>query len=60
MDKDRSSELISRRDAFKRMLWGAAGIALAGRGVAFAQTAPGPAPAAAPAPKAKAVIQLWL
>ena len=60
MDEERPTDQISRRDAFKRMLWGAAGLALAGRGLAFAQTAAGPAPAAAQTAKAKAVIQIWL
>jgi hypothetical protein len=53
-----ATDLVSRRDALKRALFGAAGAALMGRGLAAAQ--PATAPAAPPAAKAKAVIQLWL
>jgi hypothetical protein len=60
MAAERGTDAVSRRDALKRMLWGAAGLALADRGIAFAQAAAQPAqPAALPA-KAKSVIQVWL
>jgi hypothetical protein len=60
MDGREPTDLVSRRDALKRALFGAAGAALMGRGLAGAQSATAPAqPAALPA-KAKAVIQLWL
>jgi hypothetical protein len=53
MGLQRATGLVSRRDALKRMLCGAAGLALADGGLAAAQ--PGSQPA-----KAKAVIQIWM
>lgn len=53
MDRKRPAELMSRRDALKWMLWGAAGLAFADRIPAFGQ-APGAGA------RAKAVIQVWL
>ncbi|MFW5866179.1 MAG: DUF1501 domain-containing protein [Armatimonadota bacterium] len=53
MSDKRSTEGVSRRDAIKWMVWGAAGLAFAGRIPAFAQTAGGNA-------RAKAVIQIWM
>ena len=52
---------ISRREAMRRGLFGAAGLALAGRLSASARAAAAPADAPAKAKaKAKAVIQIWM
>ena len=52
--------LVSRRETLRRMLFGAAGVALMDRGLAGAQPASQPVlPVDQPA-KAKAVIQIWL
>jgi hypothetical protein len=51
---------VGRREALKRAVFGAAGAALMGRGLAGAQVAERPKPAVAPTAKAKAVIQIWL
>jgi hypothetical protein len=53
MGTPRTADFVSRRNALKRMLCGAAGLALVDRGLAVAQPAGHPA-------KAKAVIQLWI
>ena len=60
MGDQQAPDLVSRRGALKRALFGAAGLALLDRGLAVAQPAGQPvAPAGQPA-KAKAVIQIWL
>jgi len=60
MGVQRAKNLVSRRDALKRVLCGAAGLALVDRGLAVAQPASQPmVPVGQPA-KAKAVIQLWM
>jgi len=53
MSRDRPTDGMSRRDAIKWMVWGAAGLAFADRIPAFAQTPSADAPA-------KAVIQIWM
>jgi len=60
MSDERVEPVVTRRGAVRRLLLGAAGVALMDRGLAAAQPAAGPAPPAAPTAKAKAVIQLWL
>ena len=54
---------MTRREALRRGLLGAAALVAAGRlsprALAAAPAAP-PAPAAKPAPRAKAVIQIWM
>jgi hypothetical protein len=60
MGDRRARDLVSRREALKRALLGAAGAGLLGRDVA-AQTLARPKPAvAAPTAKAKAIIQIWM
>jgi hypothetical protein len=54
------SDAVSRRDALKRALVGAAGAALLGPGAVGAQLGKRPKPVAAAATKAKAVIQVWM
>ncbi len=53
MTERRSGDGMTRRDAIKWMVWGAAGLAFADRIPAFAQAPGGDAPA-------KAVIQIWM
>jgi len=53
MGGQRATNLVSRRDALKRMLCGAAGLALADRALGAVQPAGQPA-------RAKAVIQIWM
>ena len=60
MDDQRGAELVSRRDALKRALFGAAGLALTSRGFAAAPTTAKPAASGAKPAKAKAVIQIWM
>ena len=60
MGDQRPRDVVNRRDALKRALLGAAGVALADRGLSVAQTAGPPARAAVPAAKAKSVIQIWM
>lgn len=56
MDEKRRDGTMTRRDAIKWMLFGAAGLALGDRIPAYAQA---PTPVGADAP-AKAVIQIWM
>lgn len=51
---------VNRRQALKRAALGAAGAAVMGRGLSWAQQAERPRPPIAPGAKAKAVIQVWL
>ncbi|MBM3498034.1 MAG: DUF1501 domain-containing protein [Armatimonadetes bacterium] len=60
MDKQEAMSGVTRRAALKTALFGAAGAALAGRGVAGAQLGGRPKPAVAATTKAKAVIQVWM
>lgn len=51
---------MTRRDALRHLLGGAAGLAAAGLGSRAWAAAPASGTAAAPAAKAKAVIQIWM
>ena len=53
MNKQQTANLITRRDAVKRGLWSAAGLALIGPTGVLAKSAPLQA-------KAKSVIQIWM
>ena len=53
MDHDAPGQRLTRREMQKRLLWGAAGLAIADRLTALAEPAP-------PAATAKAVIQIWM
>ncbi len=54
MDDERTRDLMSRRDALRSILWGAAGLTFANHlPAAFAQ-------AAGQQPRAKAIIQIWM
>ena len=58
MRDDRYPELITRREALRRMAVGAGGLLLLDHCLSFAQ--PAATPSAASPAKAKAVIQIWL
>ncbi len=60
MSDDETREALNRREALRRAIWGAAGLALLDHGYVRAQTVGNVGAKPGPKGRAKAVIQIWM